>query len=80
MQPDISHKVIVIKTQYERHAGDNHQKHNQNLMLNVVLKAIEKQREFFGAIAEKFAHTFKNEKSKFVDAVEVWEKNRKTLL
>ena len=48
-----------MEAKYGRHAGDQYRNHGQNLMLNVPLQAVEKQKEFSGAAAEVFAQTFK---------------------
>lgn len=46
---------IKTEAKYERHAGDQYQNHGQNLMLDVALQAVEKQKEFSGVAAEEFA-------------------------
>ncbi len=70
LEPDLPQKVTVTEAQYKRHAGDQYQNHGQNLTLNVALEAVEKQKEFSGAAAEKFARIFKTQTAKIADAVE----------
>lgn len=56
---DLSHEIQSMEAEYERYAGDLYRNHGQNLMLNVALQAIEKQKEFFGAAAKEYAQTFR---------------------
>ena len=76
---DPSHEIKSTEAEYERHAGDLYQNHGQNLMLNVALQAVEKQKEFSGAAAEEFAQTFRVQTAKIVEAVEAREEKRKIL-
>lgn len=76
---DPSQEIITMEAEYERHAGNKYRNHGQNLMLNVALQAVEKQKEFSGAAAEEFAQKFKVQTAKIVEAVEAREEKRKIL-
>ena len=72
-------KSTEPETDYDRHAGDQYRNHGQNLMLNVALQAVEKQKGFSGAAAEEFAQIFRVQTAKIVKAVEAQEKKRNIL-
>lgn len=49
-------------------------------MLNIVLQAVKKQKEFYGNAVKKFAQTFRVQTAKIVKKLETREKKRKILL
>ncbi len=80
MEPDLPQEMTVTEAKYKRHVGDQYRNHCEKLALNVALEAVEKQEIFSDAAAEDFAHIFKNQTAKMVDAVEEREKKWKNLL
>ncbi len=66
-------EIISTGAKNKRHVGDQYQNYGQNLMLNVALQAVEKQKEFSGAAAEEFAQTFRVQTAKIVEAVKARE-------
>ena len=48
----------ITEAEYEKHAGDQYRNHSQKLIFSTDLQAVEKQKEFTGAFAEKFARVF----------------------
>ena len=48
-------------------------------MLSTAFQSVEKQKEFTGAAAEKFARVFTTQTSKLVEAVKLQEKRHKVL-
>ena len=72
-------EIISTGAEYERHVGDQYRNHGQNLMLNVALQAVEKQKEFSGAANEEFARKFRVQTAKIVEAVKARGEKRKIL-
>lgn len=48
-----SQEIKTLEVKYKRQADNLYQNHDQNLILNVALQAVEKQKELSGAAAEK---------------------------
>ncbi len=76
---DTFQEIISTRAEYERHVGDKYRNHGQNLMFDVALQVIEKQKEFSGAAAEEFAQIFRVQTAKIVEVVKTQEEKRKIL-
>lgn len=77
LEPEILREITAAEC--KRHAGGKYQNHGQNLILSTAPQAIDKQKEFTGAAAEKFARLFTTQTFKLVKAVKAREEMQKAL-
>ena len=54
IEVDPSYGIKSTMAKYEKYAGNLYQNHGQNLMFDVTLQAVGKQKEFCSTATEKF--------------------------
>ena len=82
LEVDLSYGIKSTMAKYQKYAGDLYYNHSQNLILDLALQALGKQKEFSGATIKKFVKTFRVQIAKIVEVIKASKKKkiRKTKL